>query len=207
MAKKGLLVLVLAGALAGMGFGQTEEGQTWPNYYTPKEESPNWLNSFAPGIEDSKWFINGGVGYGILPNEEDISLLTFSASVEYKLGLANRPLSIGAYFGMAGYDKKTEWYRHEATLTAIGARLSWHFNFLKNLDAYASFTAGYLVHPQKVEGYIDGKVITSEEHQKGTFLIGAHLGARYFFTNAIGAYVEIGYSAISLASAGLALKF
>jgi hypothetical protein len=190
--KKLMLLSVLAAVAAGGAFGQA------------------WYNSYAPGIEGSKVFINAGVGYGLLPYK--MSLPPISASVEY--GLAKIPLSFGVYFGITGYDEELSAYSsYKGTMTGFGARASYHFNFLKNLDPYASLTLGWLVYSQEVKatvpgvpGYTEDRTATAE-NDLSTFFYGFNVGARYFFTKNIGAYAELGYSAVSVVNAGLSLKF
>ncbi|MDR0638222.1 MAG: hypothetical protein LBG27_04850 [Spirochaetaceae bacterium] len=184
MAKKIGLVLVLAMTVAGGVFAE-------------------WYNSYAPGIEGSKFFINGGIGLGILPYK--MSLPAISASVEY--GLPNIPLSVGGCFGVTAYEEEISAYSsYKGTLVGLGAKVSWHFNFLENLDTYASLVLGYLFYTQEVKTTILN-VSATAENDLSTFLYGFNLGARYFFTDTIGAYVELGYSAVSVASVGLSLKF
>jgi hypothetical protein len=194
--KKLMLLSVLAAAVAGGVFGQA------------------WYNSYAPGIEGSKIFINGGIGFGVLPYK--MSLPPISASVEY--GLARIPLSVGAYFGITGYDEElTAYSSYKGTLVGFGAKASYHFNFLRNLDPYASLTLGWLIYSQEVKSSItvpsytppntSTTTTTTAENDLSTFFYGFSLGARYFFTKNIGAYVELGYSAVSVVSAGLSVKF
>jgi hypothetical protein len=156
-------------------------------------------------VKGSNIFINAGVGYGILPYK--MSLPPISASVEY--GLANIPLSIGGYFGYTAYDEELSAYSsYKGTIIGVGTKANWHFNFVRNLDPYISVTLGWLIYKQEVTTtipYVNTKV--DVENDLSAFFYGVNLGARYFFTNNIGAYIEFGYSAISVASAGLTVKF
>jgi opacity protein-like surface antigen len=182
--KKLMLLSGLAGVLAGGVFGQT------------------WIG-YAPWIEGSKVFINAGAGYGLLPYK--MSLPPISASVEY--GLDNIPLSLGMYFGITGYDQElSSISSYKGNMTGFGARASYHFNFLENLDPYVSFTLGWLIYSQEVKSTFLGTESTVE-NDLSTFFYAVNLGARYFFTKNIGVYAEFGYSAVSVASAGLSLKF
>lgn len=183
MKKKILLVLVLATAAAGGVFGQA------------------WYNSYASGIEGSKIFINAGVGYVYLPYK--MSLPPISGSVEY--GLSKIPLSLGAYFGITMYDGDIGGTNTKGTLMGVGARASYHFNFIKNLDPYVTLVLGWLIYKQEVKKTVP--VTSTMEHDLSTFLYGFHLGTRYFFTKNIGIYAELGWDAVSIVSAGLSLKF
>jgi hypothetical protein len=181
MKKRIFLGLVLVALAAGGGWAQS------------------WYNSYAPGIEDAKFFINGGIGFGILPYE--MSLPPISLSAEYALGLPNIPLSVGAYFGITGYNEElTAYSSYKGTLAGFGAKGGYHFNFLKNLDTYASLTLSWLVYTQEVKSAIPGyggiieDTTATAKNDLSTFLYGFSLGARYFFIRNIGAYAELGYS-------------
>lgn len=180
------MVLILVGALAGGAFAQ---GKTW-------------YNSYAPGIEGTQFLINVGIGAGNLPYKT--SLPAISASAEYEL--ANIPLSVGAYFGITGYSEDTTifttTYTYKGTRTGIGAKASYHFNFIRNFDPYVSLVLGWLVWSE--EHTAAG---VTRKYDYSRFFPAYNIGARYFFTNSIGAYLELGYSAVSIASVGLAVKF
>jgi hypothetical protein len=136
-----------------------------------------------------------------------MSLPPISLSAEYALGLPNIPLSVGAYFGVTGYNEElTAYSSYKGTLVGFGAKGSYHFNFLKNLDTYVGLTLGWLVYTQEVKSTWMDTTATAK-NDLSTFLYGFSLGARYFFTKNIGAYAELGYSAVSVLSAGLSLKF
>jgi hypothetical protein len=194
MTKKNLLILALAAVVAGGVFAQ---------------EGGRWYNSYAPGIDGSKLLVNAGIGFGILPYK--MSIPPISASIEYA-GL-KIPLSVGGYFGIAGYNEDVGIVNYSATMTGIGARVAWHFNFLKNLDTYVGLNLGWMIYTQTVDtperdyGYGVKTPAVKVENDLSTFYYAFNLGVRYFFTKNIGAYVELGYSPISVASVGLSLKF
>ena len=141
-----------------------------------------------------------------------MSIPTISASVEYALpnGM-NLPLSIGAYVGFVGYEEEKETpvmkITYKGTKIGFAAKVSYHFNFMQNLDPYVSLVAGYKIHSQEITTTTSSNTATAKGDLPGAMLFGFNLGARYFFTKAIGAYVELGYSELSIFSAGLALKF
>jgi len=178
MAKKGLLVLVLAMLIAGGAFAQDD---MW--------------TSFADGIGDSSLFVNVGIGWGL--TSYDYSLPPISASVEYALPIG-LPLTVGGYFGLALFD--TTYYT--GVQMGFGVRASWHVNFgIRNLDAYAGLTLGWMIWT------LDYKSSGNRAYDLGGFYYAGNVGIRYFFIDNVGVYLEIGYSPVSIASAGLALKF
>ena len=154
-----------------------------------------WYDSYAPGIEGYTFLVNIGIGYGFLPY--NMAFPPVSVSVEYMLDFI--PLSVGGYVGYTAYKETVAgWGTYDGTMLGIGAKASWHFNFFENFDPYVSLTAGWLIWNEKL-GTVNSGL--------STFFYSGNIGARYFFTNNIGAYIELGYSAISVASIGLALKF
>jgi hypothetical protein len=118
-----------------------------------------------------------------------------SASVEYAKLPIPIPLSVGGYVAIAGYKNSATLY---GTQIAFGARAAYHFNFLANLDVYGAATFGYLIW---------NHTSANSKLDWSTFYYGACIGARYFFTNFLGAYLELGYSALSYVTAGVTFKF
>ena len=86
----------------------------------------------------------------------------------------------------------------------IAARGALHYAFIPKLDVYAGVTIGYNVVSWKWTG---------EQHNAHAYktsssgVTGAgYVGARYYFTNFLGAYAELGYG-YSILNIGLSLKF
>ena len=78
------------------------------------------------------------------------------------------------------------WVGDDLMCLPILARIAWHPNFeVKNLDTYATLKLGYNVNltSDKTEYYT----------YKGGFSYGFNVGARYFFSNNIGIFGELGY--------------
>ncbi|MDR1903239.1 MAG: hypothetical protein LBQ88_13295 [Treponema sp.] len=174
-----------------------------------------WYNSYAPGIGESKVFINAGIGLGPTGGY-DMGVPPLSASVDFKLPV-KLPITVGGIFTFAqwkySYSLPTVTTTPSYSITykdyefvwnniGFGARGMYHFNFLKNLDTYAGLTLGYVI--QTFDG---GDYSGSAYEGVSFFLFGANIGARYFFTQNIGAYFEVGYSGLQFASLGLSIKF
>jgi hypothetical protein len=173
------------------------------------------FTNYAEGIRDSKFFINFGIGWGpgIGDYEFERKLPPISASVEYALAIS-LPITVGGYFGITTYDDtRTYWggityvtTHYTGTLIGLGVKAAYHVDFgVRNLDTYAGLLLGYL--SWKYENTVRGISTTVVTDNDDEFFFGIHLGARYFFTNNIGAYIELGYSKISIVSIGLAVKF
>jgi hypothetical protein len=185
--KKVFALSVLAMVVAGVVFGQ--EGKTW-------------YNSYAEGI-DQRVFINAGIGLGPTGGY-DMGIPPLSASVDFKLPI-NLPITVGGIFTFAqwkySYSFLGNGYDFVWNNIGIGARGMYHFNFLRKLDTYAGLTLGYVIQT------FDGSGYTGSAYEGlSFFLFGANVGARYFFTEHIGAYLEVGYSGLQFASVGLTVK-
>jgi hypothetical protein len=194
---KSILVLVLVGISTGKVFAQT------------------WYDSYAPGIDSSNILINAGIGVGLLTSGYDIGIPPISASVDFKVPIA-APVTVGPLVAFASQTYSFSQniygaaygYKFTYTNFAIGVRGMYHFNFLKNLDAYAGLVLGYVISSGKAEYTGEwGALGKTEPSNLSYFLWGVDVGARYFFTNNIGAYLELGYSGLQVVSLGLSLKF
>jgi len=182
----------------------------------PGPQEKTWNNSYADGIEGSRFLINTDIGLGILPYK--MSVPPISVSVEYMFDKA--PISIGGYSGVTVYNEDIAYINYKASMVGLGVKGSWHFNFgVNNLDTYVGLVLGLLAYTQNVTTSIPGTpaippyvsatpdTTITAEYNLSTLLYGFIVGARYFFTNNLGAYFELGYSAVSIASIGLAVKF
>jgi hypothetical protein len=180
--KKSILVLVLAGVLAGGVFGQT------------------WYDRYAPGIDTSKVFINAGIGLGPTGGYK-MGVPPLSISADFKLPV-KLPITVGGIFTFAQWKYSFTPYDFAWNNIGFGVRGMYHFNLVKNLDTYAGLTLGYVI--QTFDG---GNYSGAGYAGTSFFLFGGNIGLRYFFTNNIGAYLEVGYSGLQFAGLGLSLKF
>jgi hypothetical protein len=198
MAKKTILVLVLAALVTGGVFAQ------------------NMFTSWAPGIVDrgTNLFINVGAGFGFVPFWTQLEIPHVEASVEYALPIG-LPISVGGYFGFVTGRNKDVFISYKADLVemamSFGLRGSYHFNFnVRNLDTYASIALGWVIYTLNYdwkETPPDYFRNNNSDDDNSTFFYDVRVGVRYFFTNNIGAFLEAGYSPVSLVNLGLALKF
>jgi hypothetical protein len=200
--KKAMLLLVLVVGAAGGVFAQT------------------WYDSFAPGIDTSKVLINAGIGFGGAMRVAGVKqeIPPISASADFKLP-GSVPITVGALVALAtqtdsqSIPTTKSSYKFTYTDFAIGARGMYHFNFLPKLDAYAGLVLGWVLGSAKEEYTGDWPEAAKSVYKAPGagaipyFLFGANIGARYFFTDTIGAYLELGYSRLQVASLGLSVKF
>lgn len=129
-------------------------------------------------------------------------------SVSFESGITDQ-ISVGA-----GVDYLSNKYEVESNasfkFTAIyfGARASYHVNELLNLDnekvdLYAGATVGYRSFTWK-DNYSNSSLKNS--YGNGIFF-GGFIGGKYFFTERLGAFAELGAAGSTNAKVGLALKF
>jgi hypothetical protein len=142
--------------------------------------------------------LNIGVGLG--------SDIPVEASYEYSVvdGLVdgqNGAIGIGAYAAYYGQSMSFGDAKVSYNDIVIGARGTFHYQFVDKLDTYAGLMLGYDIASAKASG--GGEVATASASE---FALSAFLGARYSFTPSVGAYAELGYG-IAYLSVGVALKF
>ena len=146
--------------------------------------------SFAQFVPDKGTkLLNAGIGvggYGIgLGYNSGISLgVSFEVGVIKNItvgGFADyRRLSFSGLSGVSG-DGISYFY--------VGARGSYHFNELLNLstdkaDLYAGIGLGYLG--------VSGSFYSGYVGNAGRIIVPIHLGGRYFFTETVGGFAELG---------------
>lgn len=125
--------------------------------------------------------INLGLGLG--SSFGSLSLPPISASFDY--GVAdnlingdNGSISVGAQVGFAG--------SKYANIGLVGARGAFHYQFASKLDTYAGLMLGY--------NYVNWKTgYDASFYSYDSFGYNVFIGARYFFTDKIGAFAELGY--------------
>jgi len=130
----------------------------------------------AQSFEQGDFNIGGGIGVGSTLGGG----LPFSAHVEYGITDA---ISIGGYAAFASYNSGV----YKWTYTIFGARGAYHFGDLlslpDNFDLYGG--AGLYMYGVKVDnGYGGG--LGDGVH------FGVHAGARYYFSDKLGAFVDLG---------------
>jgi hypothetical protein len=205
--KKRFFVFLILVVIAARGvFGQEQEDQ--------EEKKGLWENilsnmGFAPGVEGAKFFINGGIGLE-LPWSSSVkhNMPPLSVSMDYVF--PTTPLSLGGKLAFSTLKYLGESI-DDCVNVDMAVRMAVHSKILekiKNLDVTAlallgvDFATGDVYKVMRDAGYAYGF--------DGLYL-GLGLGARYFFTKNIGAFLEADMKIIMKwsvgASAGLSLKF
>lgn len=167
----------------------------------------------------------GGYGFGYIGRGYSTYTVTPSVSLSYEHGITELGpgvLSIGAYLARksAHYERSYvsgphNYYEDKRwTNTLFGLRGSWHFNSWhgnSKLDLYGGAMLGISAVRYRnrstrttngvVESWDDGL-----RYSSGYAAFSLFCGARYYFTEAIGAYAELGYG-ISWLNVGAAFRF
>ena len=165
----------------------------------------NAQNVFSKGDNN----LNLGVGIGSVLGGTGYSTTTPPLSVSYERGIIDQlfddksTLGIGAYLGYVankydfggGYGWK---YSH----TIVGARGALHYQLVDKLDTYGGLMLGYDIINYTTYG--NGNFAGSPTSSSPSWSL--FLGARYYFTDNIGAFAELGYG-IALLQVGVSFKF
>jgi hypothetical protein len=151
------------------------------------------LRSFPSPIEKGSILINGGFGIGRMYSGYGNAFLGGYAALDYALPL-NFALTVGGEIGIAGAPVKDLFgnkLNYSIGVIPILARVAWHPNFeVPNLDTYVLAKLGFGI------GFWGGKNASIQKAYlsgPGGFVYGFDVGARYFFTESLGAFAEAGY--------------
>jgi hypothetical protein len=151
--------------------------------------------------------IGGTIGFGgyysgldAYSNVKRVPSLTLYYENCVKDNLFNEKSSIGVG-GVLGYTsaKEPDWWK--SSHTVIGARGIFHYAVVEKFDAYAGIMLGYDIFSWKWIGDIEGT-----ESAGDGFDFSAFIGARFYFTNAVTAFAEVGYGVAPI-NFGVSFKF
>jgi opacity protein-like surface antigen len=170
--------------------------------------------SYPESVEKGKFLVNAGIGLGdsLLGYEfelPDKSIPPIRASVDYALFA---PFTVGAEAGFFFY--KDEWsgltmkVTDSGTGLAFAGRFGYHPDFgVKNLDVYANVGLGLYILSWKTETKYTDESLKSNDANDSEFAFILTVGARYFFTENIGVFADVGVGPLSVFTGGVALKF
>ncbi|GHT09523.1 hypothetical protein FACS189426_08220 [Bacteroidia bacterium] len=160
------------------------------------------MGIFAQVFSKGDKVVNLGVGIIPYVNYSGYSnkVLPISGSFEY--GLFDNLFDEHSAIGVGGYIAYTSWEskgQNDWTVSdfILGARGAFHYQFVDKLDTYAGVMFGYDV------------VSYSEAHQDiaGSGVASSFFtGARYYFTDNLAAFGELGYGVAAL-QLGVSFKF
>jgi hypothetical protein len=118
--------------------------------------------------------------------------------------LDNATVGIGGYVGFSSLKWESGLgYGWKQTNFVIGPRGTFNYQFVDNLDTYAGILLGYHVVSTKETG---NWTTPYNSAASGVYFSG-FAGARYYFTDNIAAFLELGSGNLALASLGVVVKF
>lgn len=150
---------------------------------------------------------NAGIGFGTALGGLGKSRPAISVSVDHGIWDVGGPgvISLGGYIGNTGYRYTDLGFTAKWNYTIIGVRGAYHYNGFTNtpeLDLYGGVMLGYNIAKYSSDSTNDS---FANSYGSGVGLTG-FIGGRWFFTEQVGAYLELGYGVSSL-NAGITYKF
>lgn len=148
--------------------------------------------------------LNLGIGFGLDYGSLGNATASPALSISYLRGVANAGPGTISVGGLVGY-QSFSWQdgSDKATLRHLyaGARGAYHYNFGSHkLDAYAGLGLGVRVVSYSYSYVTDGATRGRQAELSG------FVGARYFFSDKVGAFSELGYD-MSYLKVGLSARF
>jgi hypothetical protein len=164
-------------------------------------------NTFSKGDQN----LNIGIGIGDVLGGSGYSTKIPPVSVSYEYGIKDElfdeksSLGIGAYLGYAAnkYAYSGNNYGLDYTYFILGARGSLHYQLVDKLDTYGGLMLGYNSVGSKRYGEW-GNIQYNASNS--ALLWSLYIGGRYYFTEKIGAFAELGYG-IAYLQLGVSFKF
>jgi len=112
-------------------------------------------------------------------------------------------LGIGGTLGYKSNKWESSGWGYKYTYFLIGVRGALHYAFVDKLDTYAGLMIGYRGSSSKEIGTPIGVKASSW----GGMTSDIFVGARYYFTDNVAAFLELGYSWFSVGTIGVSFKF
>ncbi len=163
----------------------------------------------AQTVKEGNILLNAGIGLGTY-DADNLSFPALAVSVDYMaqdhLFDDKSSLSLGAYTGFYRQSWKVSYMDLVGRITnatnstntfVLGARGGLHYKLVDKLDTYGGLMLGYAKTSYSTNG---------GSSSDGEFKWGLFIGARYFFTDKIGAFAELGYG-VSPIELGVSFKF
>ncbi|MDR3166951.1 MAG: hypothetical protein LBT93_03320 [Treponema sp.] len=178
------------------------------------------LTEYPNAINKGAILLNIGAGYGTDINKGTKTLVPpVIVSADYALSIGGLPFSLGLMVGFSGEyatdtdvsfdDDSSRMGNGDINYYVFGAggRFSYHFNWgVNKLDTYATITAGFLLNSWSYTVEASEKK-TTDSGSKFLPLWGVNIGGRYFFVPHFGLFLDLGYTHLTVVSAGLSFKF
>lgn len=160
--------------------------------------------------------ISAGVGLGGSFGSYSYGSQTPALSLQYERGVWDiggpGVISLGGYAGVKSYKYSGSSgpysYSEKWNYTVIGVRSAYHYNGISNekVDLYGGLMLSYNILSYKFKDNGGSSSIYRGGSYGSNVGFSAYAGARYLFTENLGAFAELGYG-VSYLTLGLAYKF
>lgn len=172
--------------------------------------------SNAQFFEKGTNVISAGVGLGGSFGSYTYGSQTPAISLQYEKGMWDiggpGVISLGGYAGIKGYKNSgssgSYHYSEKWNYTVIGVRSAYHYNGIKNekFDVYGGLMLSYNILSYKFTDNSGGSSTYRGGNYGSNLGLSAYAGARYLFTDNLGAFAELGYG-VSYLTLGVAYKW
>lgn len=166
----------------------------------------NAQNTFNKGDK----VLNFGIGFGnALYSGSGYTSKVPPISASFEMGIVDNLFDEKSSIGVGGYmgytSAKWEYYDwgYKYTDIIIGVRGAFHYQLVDKMDTYTGLLIGYDIVSAKEFGTASGYDYSSST---SGLTWSYFLGARYYFTDNIGAMAEVGFG-IAYLNLGVTLKF
>jgi hypothetical protein len=157
-------------------------------------------------IRDLDLNLGAGAGFNLYSGNFIVGIPPLSASIDYGLNDSYGPGVIGIG-GFAGYSTFKDSYfpgisesGHKYSALFIGLKSSYHLELIKKLDTYATLNLYYVNLTAKPYGAIE-----TEKDIKSKPNLSLVVGSKYFFTDKLALFAEVGYNS-SWLTAGVSFR-
>ncbi|MCL2007663.1 MAG: hypothetical protein FWG77_06205 [Treponema sp.] len=160
--------------------------------------------SFPPPVDPGNILVNVGVGFSTLARSGSMVIPPISAAVEYALDV-ELPITVGGILSVSHNAWEEPLWSNNETLFALAARANWHWGFDVNwLDFYTGLSIGYIYYNINSTWRGTSSIVRNPHASYGTMYWAGQLGARFYFTDRVGAFLELGFP---LSQVGVTIKF
>ncbi|TGE21779.1 hypothetical protein E5K00_16055 [Hymenobacter aquaticus] len=165
---------------------------------------------FQKGSTVANLGIGVGIGYGYYGTVKSTPAMSLSVEHGIKEGVGPGTIGIGGLVGYKAYhyDYPGTSYKSKWTNIIVSARGTYHYNVLQNpkLDTYGGISLGVRIQKWTDSYYDDVPELRGYNTSMAYLTTGIFVGARYYFTDNIGAFTELGYD-MNYLKVGLSARF
>ncbi len=157
------------------------------------------IKTHSQEFEVGDKLINAGIGFGSTWYtgtwyKTTLPPIFVSADIGFKDDIGPGVLGLGGYLGMSSYKYEATYYLGnwgwKYTSIVIGARGTYHYDLVDNLDTYGGLLLGFRIISSKFFG--DETWATGSASSSG-IAYSFFVGGRYFFSDNFAVMAELGY--------------